>query len=94
MLSQSRIEVWYKVAGERILLGETCSSDKMDVINLWVSLPHDNGSPEQQGYYLSLFADDGRCIGEKPVTLSDAESVLERQPKYEPIHSSEQLAFL
>jgi hypothetical protein len=91
MLSQSRIEVWYKVAGERILLGETCSSDKMDVINLWVSLPHGNASPEQQGYYLSLFADDGRCIGEKSATLSDAEAVLKRQPESKPLYSINQL---
>ncbi|PJC88025.1 30S ribosomal protein S6 modification protein [Vibrio sp. HA2012] len=93
MLSQSRIEVWYKVARERILLGETCSSDKMDVINLWVSLPHDSGSPDQQGYHLSLFDDDGRCIGEKPVTLSNAEAVLKRRPKFEQLYSVNQLVF-
>ena len=93
MLSQSRIEVWYKVAGERILLGETYSSNKMDVINLWVALPIDNSSSNEQGYYLSLFDDDGRCIGEKHVTLSDAEAVLERKPMFEPLYSVNQLVF-
>ncbi len=38
MLCQSKIEVWYEVSGERILLGETNKSTSMDVISLWVDL--------------------------------------------------------
>lgn len=77
MLCQSKIEVWYKVSGERILLGETCSSRTMDVISLWVDLPFDIGSPNNQGYRLSLFDDDGRHIGDKSVSQISAEKVLE-----------------
>lgn len=76
MLCHSKIEVWYKVSGERILLGETCSSKTMDVISLWVDLPFDLGSSSHQGYRISLFDDDGRHIGDKSVSQINAEKVL------------------
>lgn len=76
MLSQSKIEVWYKVSGDGVLLGETCSSKERDVISLWVDLPFDLGSSENQGYQLSLFDDGGRHIADKPVSQSHAEQLL------------------
>lgn len=76
MLCHSKIEVWYKVSGERILLGETCCSKTCDVISMWVDLPFDLGSSSNQGYGVSLFDDDGRCIGDKSVLQIHAERVL------------------
>ncbi len=76
MLSQSKIEVWYKVSGERVLLGERCSNGNMDVISLWVDLPYDPGSLKNSGYRVSLFDDDGRHIADKRISQSDADNVL------------------
>ena len=76
MLSQSKIEVWYKVAGDRILLGETFSSNKLDVISLWVDLKSDQRSSVSSGYWVSLFDDDGRHIADKSISAFDAERLL------------------
>jgi hypothetical protein len=93
MLSQSKIEVWYKVSGERILLGETCSTSSRDVISLWVDLPYDQGSLKNQGYRLSLFDDDGRHIADKRVTQSAAEKLLEQRPVLDICQAVNQLCF-
>ncbi|WED20597.1 hypothetical protein L3Q72_08010 [Vibrio sp. JC009] len=83
MQNNSKIEVWYKVSGDHVLLGETSSSKKMDVISLWVSLPFDTESSELAGYELTLVDDDGRKIGSKKVTQEHAEIVLGKQQDLE-----------
>ncbi len=93
MLSQSKIEIWYDVSGERIHLGETHSTSKFDVISLWVGVPYDASSSKHQGYRMSLFDDGGRNIAEKRVSASDAESLLSRYAD-SPLHQAvNQLAF-
>ncbi|WP_407702345.1 hypothetical protein [Vibrio algarum] len=93
MLSQSKIEVWYKVSGQRILLGETCSTGQKDVISLWVDLPRDQGSSENEGYRLSLFDDDGRHIADKRVSQSNAEDILNHRPVIDMCQVVNQLCF-
>jgi len=93
MLSQSKIEVWYKVSGERILLGETCSTKNRNVISLWVDLPNDQRSSQHQGYRLSLFDDDGRHIADKQVSQSAAEKLLEQRAETDVCQSVNQFCF-
>ncbi|WP_331275672.1 hypothetical protein [Vibrio sp. VB16] len=93
MLSQSKIEVWYKVSGQRILLGETCSTRQKDVISLWVDLPNDQRSSKNEGYRLSLFDDDGRHIADKSVSQSYAESILSHRPILDVCQAVNQLCF-
>ncbi|GEM_PF-834414 len=93
MLCQSKIEVWYKVSGERILLGETFSSSTMDVISLWVDLHRDLGSSSTQGYRVSLFDDDGRHIADKSIAQVDAERVLTKRPLADMCQAINQLCF-
>jgi hypothetical protein len=76
MQSHSKIEVWYKVSGDRIFLGETSSSSKMDVISLWVGVHFDVNASENEGYELTLIDDGGCHIGKKQVSQADAESIL------------------
>ncbi|WP_413284565.1 hypothetical protein [Vibrio sp. MA40-2] len=93
MLSQSKIEVWYKVAGDRILLGETFSSNKLDVISLWVDLQSDQGSSASSGYRVSLFDDDGRHIADKGISVVDAERLLEQNEQLDVYQVINQLSF-
>ncbi|MDG3088235.1 hypothetical protein P7F88_20035 [Vibrio hannami] len=83
MQCYSKIEVWYKVSGDRILLGETSSNKRTDVISLWVSLPFDTTSSQNEGYELTLVDDDGKQIGAKKVTPENAEIVLGKRQKLE-----------
>ncbi|WP_375750113.1 hypothetical protein [Vibrio sp. HN007] len=76
MQCYSKIEVWYQVSGDRILLGETSSNKKIDVISLWVGLPFDISASQNEGYELTLVDDDGKQIGAKKVTQENAELVL------------------
>ncbi len=93
MLSQSKIEVWYDVSGDRIHLGETCSTPDFDVISLWVGVPFDASSSEHQGYMMSLFDDGGRNIGVKRISAHSAESILSQYVD-SPLHQTiNQLAF-
>ncbi|GLO61075.1 hypothetical protein MACH09_15830 [Vibrio sp. MACH09] len=93
MLCQSKIEVWYEVSGERILLGETNKSTSMDVISLWVDLPFDLGSSSTQGYRVSLFDDGGRCIGDKSISQTNAEKVLKNGVAIEMCQGINQFCF-
>lgn len=76
MINQSKIGIWYRVSGQGILLGERYSTRKEDVISLWVNYPFDTKSSRYEGYRISLYDDDGRCIAEKRVTQNDAETLL------------------
>ncbi|MDV7102863.1 hypothetical protein R3X26_00410 [Vibrio sp. TH_r3] len=93
MLSQSKIEVWYKVAGDRILLGETFSSNKLDVISLWVDLHSDQRSSTSSGYRVSLFDDGGRHIADKGISALDAERLLEHNEPSDVYQVVNQLSF-
>lgn len=83
MQSHSKIEVWYKVSGDRIFLGETSSNKKMDVISLWVSVHFDVSAAENEGYELTLIDDGGCQIGRKKVSQVDAESILAKGQELE-----------
>ncbi|OBT13482.1 hypothetical protein A9264_07405 [Vibrio sp. UCD-FRSSP16_10] len=86
MHNQSRIEVWYNVGTEQILLGEVEHSDQINLLALWRSISIFNpGVLSQQevthpiesaSYQLKLFGDDGNLMGNKQVCELDAESVL------------------
>ncbi|MCL9783749.1 hypothetical protein M9194_20190 [Vibrio sp. S4M6] len=77
MLRQSKLLVWYKVASQKVVLGEALSSDKQDVVSMWHQVPFDINSANYNGYRLSLFDDDGREIADKPISVLTADEFLQ-----------------
>lgn len=75
MFSQSKILVWYEVASQKVILGETLS-DSGDVVSLWRHAPIEDSNIDYQGYRLSLYDDDGREIGNKSVSMGTADEIL------------------
>lgn len=76
MLNQSKILVWYQVASQKVFLGEVVNGRQQDLISLWLQAPADQPNPQSLGYRLSLFDDDGREIGDKPVSMRTADQFL------------------
>ncbi|RJX65788.1 30S ribosomal protein S6 modification protein [Vibrio sinensis] len=76
MVHQSRIQVWYQIASQKVILGEALSSERLNVLSLWRTLPHERSAIAHMGYRLSLFDDDGREIGDKSVSTSTVDSFL------------------
>lgn len=76
MFHQSKIIVWYKVASQKVVLGETLSNDSFDVVSLWRKTPQMEEHSAYQGFQLSLFDDDGREIAHKAVSMDIADEIL------------------
>ncbi len=72
MFQHSKILVWYKVASQKVILGEAVSSENLDAISLWLTAPEEKGKGASLGYRLSLFDDDGREIADKRVSMLTA----------------------
>ncbi|MGF1742402.1 hypothetical protein L4C34_15220 [Vibrio profundum] len=77
MLRQSKILVWYRVASQKVLLGETLNSDGQDVVSLWHQVPPESNHVSFNGYRLSLLDDDGREIADKPISVMTADEFLQ-----------------
>lgn len=78
MQNHSRIEVWYRVGTEQVLLGEVDHSDQINLFSLWRSVQVFATSEvsNNNNYTLKLFDDDGHLAGRKDVSEKDAESIL------------------
>ena len=76
MFNQSKILIWYQVASQKVFLGEALSDEHQDVISMWLNAPEELTPRESLGYRLSLFDDDGRQIGDKPVSMMTADEFL------------------
>ncbi|AXN04108.1 30S ribosomal protein S6 modification protein [Vibrio anguillarum] len=76
MFNQSKILVWYKVASQKVILGEALSNEMSDVVSLWLNAPSELDTPSYQGYRLSLFDGDGREIANKSVSMGTADGIL------------------
>lgn len=76
MFQHSKILVWYKVASQKVVLGEAVSSGGLDAISLWLAAPEEKGKGASLGYRLSLFDDHGREIGDKAVSMLTADEFL------------------
>lgn len=79
MQNHSRIEVWYRVGTEQVLLGEVEHSDQINLFSMWRSvqiLGTPISSEASANYTLKLFDDDGQEIGRKVVSEKDAEAIL------------------
>lgn len=76
MFGHSKIQVWYQVASQKVVLGEAVNNDCLDVITTWIKAPEAQHCGECQGYRLSLFDDDGREIADKPVSMITADKLL------------------
>ena len=80
METQSKILVWYKVATQRIVLGEDKSSEKRTLTSLWVNTPSELGIRGNPGYGISLIGDDGREIADKAISMLTADTLLVESP--------------
>ncbi|KJR77237.1 30S ribosomal protein S6 modification protein [Vibrio cholerae O1 biovar El Tor] len=69
MFQHSKILVWYKIASQKVVLGEAHSDGTEDVVSLWLHAPTQFDNASNQGYWLSLFDDGGREIGNKWVSI-------------------------
>ncbi|MBU2897370.1 hypothetical protein [Vibrio hepatarius] len=78
MSQHSRIVVWYQVAGQKVVLGESLSEGGQDVISIWLSVPEEENQGNSLGYRLSLFDDGGREIASKSVSMLTADEFLAR----------------
>ncbi len=81
MFHQAKILVWYKVAGQKVILGEALSHHYQDVISLWVKTPFESSNEshrlaEECGYQVSLFDDGGREIAQKSVSGTTVDKLL------------------
>ncbi|MEZ9418485.1 hypothetical protein AB4229_01310 [Vibrio breoganii] len=83
MQNQSRIEIWYKVGTDQVLLGEVDHSDQINLLAMWRSVSifnranlNNNRVQQTANYRLKLFDDDGHLMGSKDVSENDAETVL------------------
>lgn len=81
MFHQSKILVWYKVASQKVILGEALIHQHQDVVSLWLHTPIEDPNredcpPNQYGYQLSLFDDGGREIAQKSVSGSTVDRLL------------------
>ena len=78
MYQYSKIVVWYQVAGQKVVLGESLSEGGQDVISIWLSVPEEESQGNSLGYRLSLFDDGGREIANKAVSMLTADEFLAR----------------
>ncbi|GLQ74123.1 30S ribosomal protein S6 modification protein [Vibrio penaeicida] len=76
MITQSMIKVWYRVSGEKVLLGEAHSEHVSDLVSTWLAAPIADNDTPNGGYRMSLFDDDGKSIGEKDISFKTAEYLL------------------
>ncbi|CSB65551.1 Uncharacterised protein [Vibrio cholerae] len=54
MFQHSKILVWYKIASQKVVLGEAHSDGTEDVVSLWLHAPTQFDNASNQGYWLSL----------------------------------------
>ena len=78
MCQHSKIVVWYQVAGQKVVLGESVSEGGQDVISIWLSVPEEENQGNSLGYRMSLFDDGGREIANKAVSMVTADEFLAR----------------
>ncbi|EJY5649983.1 30S ribosomal protein S6 modification protein [Vibrio cholerae] len=76
MFQHSKILVWYKIASQKVVLGEAHSDGTEDVVSFWLHAPTQFDNASNQGYWLSLFDDGGREIGNKWVSMRTADAIL------------------
>ncbi|WP_261815348.1 hypothetical protein [Vibrio gallicus] len=83
MRNYARVEVWFQVGTEQVLLGEVGHKGQANLLALWrgvrevlagISASQQVVNPH---YTLALFDDDGHMIGRKCVSEKDAEKLLE-----------------
>ncbi|MGL4830417.1 MAG: hypothetical protein ACRCXG_14130 [Vibrio sp.] len=76
MFQHSKILVWYRIASQKVVLGEAHSDGTEDVVSIWLHAPTQFDHVSNQGYWLSLFDDGGREIGNKWVSMITADAIL------------------
>ncbi|GLT16823.1 hypothetical protein GCM10007938_06000 [Vibrio zhanjiangensis] len=76
MSLHSKIVVWYQVADQKVVLGESLSDTGQDVISIWLSVPEEENQENSLGYRLSLFDDGGREIANKAISTLTADDFL------------------
>ncbi|MGC9423822.1 MULTISPECIES: 30S ribosomal protein S6 modification protein [Vibrio] len=76
MFHQSKIIVWYKIASQKIILGEVLVNQSQDMTSLWRRAPSEDPLKLGYGYQLSLFDDDGREVANKSVSVTTADRLL------------------
>lgn len=76
MFQHSKILVWYKIASQKVVLGEVHSNGTQNMVSQWLYIPNQLDNSSNQGYWLSLFDDGGREIGNKCVSMITADAIL------------------
>lgn len=76
METQSKILVWYKVATQRIVLGEARLPGTKTLTSLWLNTPTEPDILTNTGYGISLIGDDGREIADKAISMITADMLL------------------
>lgn len=76
METQSKILVWYKVATQRIVLGEARLPRKKALTSFWMNTPTEPALLGHPGYGISLIGDDGREIADKTISMITADMLL------------------
>lgn len=76
MFQHSKILVWYKIASQKVVLGEAHSDGTEDVVSLWLHAPTQFDNASNQGYWLSLF----KAIGYRYLMMADAKSAISGYP--------------
>ncbi|RQW63463.1 30S ribosomal protein S6 modification protein [Vibrio viridaestus] len=76
METHSKILVWYRVATQRIVLGEARFTENNTLTSLWVNTPSILGNLGDPGFGISLIGDDGREIADKAISMLTADTLL------------------
>ncbi len=79
MFQHSKILVWYKIASQKVVLGEAHSHGTEDVVSLWLHAPTQFDNASNQGYWLSLFPVT-KAIGYRYLMMADAKSAISGYP--------------
>lgn len=68
MFQHSKILVWYKIASQKVVLGEAHSDGTEDVVSLWLHAPtqFDNAVTKAIGYRYLMMADAKSAISGYP----------------------------
>lgn len=75
MIPQTRIRVFYQVANEQIMLGETLSEKYGEVVSMWLRAPNEEMRTEE-GFRIALYDDGGRHVANKTVSMGTADLIL------------------
>lgn len=77
MFQHSKILVWYKIASQKVVLGEAHSDGTEDVVSLWLHAPTQFDNASNQPNSITPVT---KAIGYRYLMMADAKSAISGYP--------------